>query len=222
METRGDSLVYGEYYRVIGTDPNKKSLTYLIGVSDWQSSTVYKVTQLVRRLDSNSYYQIYICIEDHTSGSTFSSSKWEQLSLHLQEVRDDVQVITPLEHDSVSNTFSIKESGFNNADGGFLSQDNFKRFSYKQDNYTVRFIGSLATDSLSAIDNTNYTGKYECMLAKSLSEILSNFTMVYKTISESDFDLYIKNDENLISDTKDNSGTFNIYIDNNKVNLQNI
>ena len=51
-------------------------------------------------------------------------------------------------------------------------------------------------------------------------EIYSYFSMIYKTVS--DFDIYIKNDENLISDIKDNLNTFNIYLDNsNKVNLQN-
>ena len=225
METRGDKVVYGEYYRIIGNDPVKKSLTYLIGVSDWKIGTSYLTTQLVR-INNINYYQIYICKISHTSSASFTSdlSNWEQLSLHLQEVRDDIQVELPLEHDSVTNTFSVKESSFDNVDGGYLSQDNFKRFSYKQDNYTIRYIGTLNNSQASELESNYYFGKYECMIANYNNsenlEIYSYFSMIYKTIS--DFDIYIKNDENLISDIKDNAGTFNIYVEsNNKVNLQN-
>ena len=60
------------------------------------------------------------------------------------------------------------------------------------------------------------------MLYKSsTTEIVSYFYIV--RLSDNNFDLYIKNDENLISDTESSVGKFNMYIDEetNNFYLQN-
>jgi len=226
MELRGDKLAYGEYYRVIGNNPEKQSITYLIGVSEWQSGETYKITQLVRvpdhRTQYTGYYQIYRCKTNHISALTFSSdlSKWEQLSLHLQEVRDDVIVTSPLQHNPTNNTFSISQS--NTSTNGYLSSSDWNIFNNKQENYTFRFIGQVNNSASLLLSNTDTLGKYECMLYKSSStEVISYFYIV--RLLNNSFDIYLKNDENLISDTQNTLGKFNMYLDNltNNFYLQN-
>lgn len=227
MELRGDKLAYGEYYRIVGNDPEKQSITYLIGVSEWTASTVYKATQLVRvpdyRPQYTGNYQIYRCKTTHTSALAFSTdvtTKWEQLSLHLQEVRDDVIVTAPLQHNPTTNTFSITQS--NTSTNGYLSSNDWNIFNNKQDNYTYRFIGQLNNSSSVLLSNTDSLGKYEIMLYKSsTTEVVSYFYIV--RLLNNSFDLYIKNDENLISDTQNTTGKFNMYLDNvtNNFYLQN-
>lgn len=227
MELRGNKLAYGEYYRVVGNNPEKQSITYLIGVTEWVSGDSYKATQLVRVPDHRSQYtgnyQIYRCKLDHTAGSTFVSdlnTKWEQLSLHLQEVRDDVNVVSPLEHDSVTNTFSITQSDTDT--DGYLSSSDWNLFNKKQDNYTYRFIGQLNNNQSLLLNNTSFLGKFECMIYRSsTTQVVSYFYIV--RLSNSSFDMYIKNDENLISDTENSVGKFNMYIDEatNNFYLQN-
>ena len=227
MELRGNKLAYGEYYRVVGNNPEKQSITYLIGVTQWTSGEAYKSTQLVRVADHRSQYtgnyQIYRCKIDHTAGITFVSdlaTKWEQLSLHLQEVRDDVSVVSPLEHNPTTNTFSITQSDTDT--NGYLSFNDWNLFNKKQDNYTYRFIGQLTNNQSLLLTNTNFLGRFECMIYKSsTTEVVSYFYIV--RLSNSNFDIYIKNDENLISDTENSVGKFNMYIDSgtNNFYLQN-
>lgn len=227
MELRGNKLAYGEYYRIVGDNPEKQSITYLIGVTQWTSGEAYKVTQLVRVPDHRSQYtgnyQIYRCKVDHTANTNFSSdvaTKWEQLSLHLQEIRDDINVVSPLEHNSVNNTFSIPQSDTDT--NGYISSNDWNIFNKKQDNYTYRFIGQLSNNQSLLLSNTDLLGKFECMLYKSsTTEIVSYFYII--RLSENNFDLYIKNDENLISDTESSVGKFNMYIDEatNNFYLQN-
>lgn len=223
MEIRGNKTAYGEYYRVVGNNSQKQSITYLVGVTQWASGESYKTTQLVRVPDYRSQYsgnyQIYRCKVDHTSGNTFASdvaTKWEQLSLHLQEIRDDINVDAPLTHDSVTNTFSIPQSDTDT--DGYLSSGDWNLFNNKQLNYTYRFIGSITNAQALLLSNTAYTGKFECMLYNAnTTQVVSYFNII--RTSNTAFDMYIKNDENLISDTQNSVNTFNVYLDSNTNNF---
>jgi len=221
METRGDSEIYGEFYRYI--DGSKKSLTYLIGVPLWASSTFYSTTQLVKYFNGD-YYNIYVCLQNHTSSSLFSSdtSKWKQATYDIQETRDDISVELPLEHDPSDNTFSIKQATTSNVDGGYLSKDDWNIFNNKQDRYVVRTIQVIAnTETYQLPDSNDSFADYDVYIYKTTSpvQIVSKFNILYKNINT--LDIYIKNDENLITETVDTPQTFNIYLNNNLLHFQN-
>lgn len=220
METRGDSEIYGEFYRYV--DGSKKSITYLIGVIEWKSNTSYTEKQFIKYFNGT-YFNIYVCLSNHVSSSLFTNdtARWKQITYDIQEVRDDVTAILPLQHDPVTNTFSIKQATTSNVDGGYLSKDDWNIFNNKQEKYSVRVIGSIANTVTFVLTGSDSLGEYDIVLSNTaLTKIISKFSIIYSELNT--LDLYIKNDENLITETQNNSNTFNVFIGaSNLINFQN-